>query len=401
MILPFNNTKALPICAKNDYVIQVHADLSEIDIAAWNSLLDQQAQPSPFMQMQYLRALQESGSAIPRTGWTPQFITIKIGGDLLAACALYVKTHSYGEYVFDWAWADAYQRHGLRYYPKAVAALPFTPVPGTRLLARDASGRALLLQTIEEFAQQLQLSSVHLLFVDTLDGQAAKAAGWHLRQGIQFHWQQRADTPWTSFGDFLTSLTRDKRKKIQQEQRRVREAGVSYLILEGAAIQTAHWDFFYTCYCTTYQAHHSSPYLTREFFTLMQHSLPTNWLMVLAKRGEDMIGASLLGLDPQQRCAYGRYWGSIENVPCMHFDACYYQSLAWCIANGYQRFEGGAQGEHKMARGFTPMVTTSAHWLSHPDFARAVGDFVEQEALAIEQYQGELHARSPYKVDLG
>jgi len=385
-----------------DCLIRVHSDPATVDAAAWNRLLDAQALPTPFMRFEYLLAMQASASAVPETGWAPQFITLESAGELRAACALYLKSHSYGEYVFDWSWADAYQRHGLRYYPKLLGAVPFTPVPGARLLAQDAQWRARLVDAIGGYARQAKLSSVHLLFTDAADTAALEQAGWMVRQGVQFHWTQDPSQPVADFADLLSRMQREKRKKIQQERRKVADAGVAFTVHEGAAIDDGLWDFFYHCYTLTYRAHHSTPYLTRDFFSRMAATMPQNWLMFVARRDGDTgppIAASLVAIDPGQRTAWGRYWGCTEYVPCLHFDACYYQPLAWCLANGYKRFEGGAQGEHKMARGLLPVATHSAHWLRDARFASAVADFLASEGEGITQYVDELRERNPFKTD--
>lgn len=383
--------------ASKDYVIRVVHSLADIDATQWNRLLEEQPSATPFMRHEYLNALQESGSASAETGWHAQYLVVHDGLRLVAACPLYLKDHSYGEYVFDWAWADAYRRHGLDYYPKLLDAVPFTPVPGPRLLARNASDRRLLLEGMKQFARQAKLSSAHLLFLDDADRQAASDAGWMLRSTVQFHWTQREPQPWAHFTDFLAGLQRDKRKKIQQERRRVAEAGVTFSALEGKAITESDWDFFYRCYTLTYQAHHSTPYLTRDFFRRMAQTMPSHWLLFVAWQGGERIAASLIAIDPARKVAFGRYWGATRHVPCLHFDACYYQPLAWCIANGYIRFEGGAQGEHKMARGLLPVQTWSAHWLAHPQFAQAVADFLAREGAGVESYMDELNDRRPFK----
>ena len=382
----------------NDYVIRVFDEPAAIDAAQWNSLLDAQASATPFMRHEYLLALHASGSASTATGWTAQFLAVEQHGELIAACPLYLKEHSYGEYVFDWAWADAYQRHGLAYYPKLLDAVPFTPVPGPRLLARDADGRRVLLQAMQQFARQAKLSSVHLLFLDDADRECARDAGWMLRSTVQFHWINREPQAYVDFADFLSSLQREKRKKIQQERRRVGEAGITFRALQGHEITPADWNFFYRCYTLTYRAHHSTPYLTRDFFERMATTMPEHWVLFVASRGEDRIAVSLIGIDPVRKLAFGRYWGAVEQVPCLHFEACYYQPLAWCIAQGYQRFEGGAQGEHKMARGLLPVQTWSAHWLAHPQFAQAVADFLTREGAGVESYMDELNERRPFKA---
>jgi len=382
-------------------VIRVFDDPAEIDAATWDALVAAQPSATPFVSMGYLRALHESASAVAETGWAPHFLALERAGEVIAACPLYLKDHSYGEYVFDWAWADAYQRHGLDYYPKLLDAIPFTPVPGPRLLARTPEHRLLLLRAIEQLARSAQLSSAHLLFLDEDDQAAARAAGWSLRTTVQFHWSNRAPTPYANFADFLASLQRDKRKKIQQERRRVADAGVTFTVATGDAIAAADWDFFYRCYTLTYRAHHSTPYLTRDFFARSAATMSRHWLLFTAWRGGKRIASSLIAIDPERKTAFGRYWGAVEHVNCLHFDACYYQPLEWCIANGYRRFEGGAQGEHKMARGLLPVQTWSAHWLAHPQFARAIDDFVAREGAGVESYLDELNERRPFKAAQG
>lgn len=378
-------------------VIRVHDDPTRLDGAAWDALLATQARPTPFMRWHYLSAMHASASAVPRTGWVPRFITVHRGGQLVAATPAYLKSHSYGEYVFDWAWADAYQRHGLRYYPKLLVAVPFTPVPGTRLMAVDEPARRSLLAGLAQVAEAEKASSIHLLFHGEDEAPAITEAGWLVRQGVQFHWTQPEASPWPDFGTFLASLQREKRKKIQQERRKVLEAGVTFTVHEGAAIDADLWRFFHHCYTLTYRAHGSTPYLTPAFFQALAATMPQHWLMFVARRGGQAIGASLVAIDPQRGEAYGRYWGCTEYLPCLHFEACYYQPLQWCIANGYRRFEGGAQGEHKMARGLLPVGTRSAHWLAHPAFADAVQDFLQREGAGVAAYVDELREHSPFK----
>jgi len=381
----------------DDYVIRVLPSPSEVSPQAWNALLAAQAEPSPFMRHEYLSALTDSRSAAPDSGWLPQFVTLWQGEQLQAACPLYVKDHSYGEYVFDWAWANAYEQHGLAYYPKAVVAVPFTPVPGARLLARDAESRTLLVQGLIALCKQLELSSLHLLFGADADIAACTEAGLMLRNTVQFHW---TNAHYADFDAFLASLSHDKRKKIRQERRKVADAGVSFRWSRGADIRKADWDFFYRCYERTYREHGNPPYLTRDFFRRMADTMPEAWLLFIAERNGKPMASSLIALSTdtdRPLVAYGRYWGALERVDCLHFEACYYQPLAWCIEHGAQRFEGGAQGEHKMARALMPVKTTSAHWLAHPSFADAVERFLEREGAGIENYMDHLGERSPFK----
>ncbi|QOF75984.1 GNAT family N-acetyltransferase [Variovorax sp. 38R] len=391
----------------NDYVIRVLASPADIDPQAWNTLLAAQPEPSPFMRHEYLAAMHDSGSASPERGWTPQFVTLWRGDVLEAACALYLKDHSYGEYVFDWAWANAYEQHGLAYYPKAVVAAPFTPVPGARLLARDAPSRTLLVQGLVAVCKEQELSSLHLLFGADADIAACTEAGLMLRHTVQFHWTNTTPSPidaqagYADFDAFLASLSHDKRKKIRQERRKVAEAGVSFRWSRGTDISAADWDFLYRCYERTYREHGNPPYLTRDFFQRMADTLPEAWLLFVAERDGRPIATSLIALstdEAQPLVAYGRYWGALERVDCLHFEACYYQPIAWCIAHGAARFEGGAQGEHKMARALMPVRTTSAHWLAHPSFADAVERFLEREGAGIENYMDHLGERSPFKA---
>jgi uncharacterized protein len=382
----------------NNYLIRVHTDPASIDAGQWDALLEAQDAPTLFLRHAYPSALHRSQSAVAATGWAPRWLTLEADGALQAACMLYLKAHSYGEYVFDWAWAEAYERHGLAYYPKLVGAVPFTPVPGSRLLARNDAARDALLRAVVGLARQHQWSSAHLLFISEADRAACARAGWLLRESVQFHWHNRSPTPYADFEEFRHSLQREKRKKIAQEQRRVAEAGITYTLAEGAAIDEPLWDFFYRCYTLTYRAHHSTPYLTRAFFAEMARTMSAHWLMVVAQRGGQRVAASLIALDPLRRVAYGRYWGAIEPIPCLHFDACYYQPLSWCIAQGYQRFEGGAQGEHKMARGLLPVKTFSVHWLADPRFSLAVADFLSREGAGVDAYVDELNERNPFKA---
>ncbi|WP_353131753.1 GNAT family N-acetyltransferase [Limnohabitans sp.] len=385
-----------------DYVIRIHASPLDIPAGAWDVLLTQQDAPTPFMQHAYMAALHTSGSASPVTGWTPQFVSLWQGDQLAAASALYIKDHSYGEYVFDWAWANAYANHGLNYFPKATCAVPFTPVPGSRLLAIDAAARQALLQAMLDVAKEHQLSSLHLLFTSPNDLAACNALGLMQRQTVQFHWYNASPQgqPFDCFDAFLGSLAQEKRKKIKQERRRVADAGVTFRTSVGVSISSEDWKFFYQCYERTYLEHGNAPYLSRSFFEHMQHDMPQNWVMFVAQREGRPIASSLIavqGLGTTEAIAYGRYWGALERVDCLHFEACYYQPLSWCIANDVQRFEGGAQGEHKMARALMPVATYSAHWLAHPAFADAVERFLERESAGVDNYLDHLAERSPFK----
>jgi predicted N-acyltransferase len=380
---------------EKDYVTRVLGDWSEITGSQWDALLAHEGDPSPFARHAYLSALTDSGSATPATGWSLRIVTLWQGHVLKAACALHLKDHSHGEYVFDWAWANAYAQHGLSYYPKALVAVPFTPVPGARLLAADAPARQALVQALLRWCEDEGLSSLHLLFVQPDDVAACEAHGLMLRHTVQFHWQNLG---WPDFDAFLASLQQEKRKKIRQERRKVAEAGVRFRWVTGPDITEADWDFFYRCYERTYWEHGNPPYLTRDFFARMAATMPRHWLLFIAEHEGQPIASSLVALDPERRVAYGRYWGALQRVDCLHFEACFYQPLQWCVEHGYQRFEGGAQGEHKMARALLPVKTTSAHWLAHPAFAEAVDRFLQREGQGVAQYLDHLAERNPLKT---
>ena len=393
--------------AEGAIITRVFNTVLDIDASAWNQLLAAQPHATPFMRHEYLAALHTSASATAATGWAPQFFTLWQAGVLVAACPVYIKDHSYGEYVFDHAWANAYHAHGLVYYPKAVVAVPFTPVPGARLLARDATLRRALVAGLRDWCAGQGLSSLHVLFASDGDLIACTAEGLLQRHTVQFHWR---NADYTDFEHFLASLTQEKRKKIRQERRRVTEAGVTFRWLRGADITPADWDFFYRCYERTYLEHGNLPYLSRAFFAHMHSDMAETWVLFIAERAGRAIASSLIAVSAHPASAggqndlkspapiaYGRYWGALERVDCLHFEACYYQPLQWCIAHGIQRFEGGAQGEHKMARALLPVPAHSAHWLAHPAFADAVDRFLERESTGVAQYLEHLQSRSPLK----
>ncbi len=363
----------------------------------WDALLAAQAQPTPFMQRAYLAALHSSGSATAKTGWQAHFLLLWQGNALIAACPLYLKSHSRGEYVFDHSWANAYAEHGLDYYPKLLCAVPFTPVQGTRLLAVDEAARAALVQALQSEAQRLQASSVHVLFDTAQDHAALSAAGWGTRQTVQFHWN---NAHYESFESFLKTLEQSKAKKARAEMRKVRDAGVTWRSVMAGQASPAERDLLVRCYTQTYREHGNAPYLTPAFFDAMFTHMPQHWLLCIASHPEfesNDFACSLIALDPAAKVAYGRYWGALARVDSLHFDACYYQPLQWCIANGYQRFEGGAQGEHKMARGLLPVMTQSAHYIAHPQFAQAILNFTLREQQGVQGYLSELTAHSPLR----
>jgi predicted N-acyltransferase len=382
----------------NPPTLKIIEDIADIPVAQWNAL----AGKDPFLSHAYLYALQESGCATAQFGWQAQFITLWRDGSLLGAMPLYLKMNSYGEHVFDFAWADAYYRNGLRYYPKLVCTVPFTPVTGARLLSAPGKEgeeiRARLLAYALQFAKDANVSSLHCLFIDESDAREAQAQGMMLRQDVQFHWRNLdplQNRHYRDFDDFLAALSRDKRKRIKQERRKVKAAGIELQCVTGEHATADQWAFFASCYAHTRQLHHSPPALNADFFQRLGATLPGNTLLVIASREGRPIASALNVVT--EDALYGRSWGTFEYHSGLHFETCYYQAIEFCIRNCIMNFEGGAQGEHKLARGFLPVTTRSAHWLAHPQFARAVDDYLQQETNAISEYVGELNERSPFK----
>ena len=368
--------------------IEILASFSTINAEEWNALTD----GSPVLNHAMFITLEETGCVGPGTGWQPYPVVAKSAGEVVGAIPLYLKSHSYGEYVFDWAWADVFERCGIRYYPKLLVAIPFTPVTGPRLLSNVPEVQAVLAQFLAQQMETHALSSAHVLFPDEASAQALASAGWFERNGVQFRWENEG---FADFEDFLSTLSHDKRKKIRQERKKIKAAGIRCKKLEGKDIQPEDWDFFFRCYQNTYREHHSTPYLSREFFHLLGERMPQNILLVIAERGGKPIAATfnLFGNDT----LYGRYWGAAQYVPGLHFELCYYQAQEFCIARGLRYFEGGAQGEHKLARGFRPRITRSFHRIAHSEFDLAIRDHVEREAKGIELYHDELEERAPFR----
>jgi uncharacterized protein len=349
--------------------IKVVESLAGVDAAEWNALAGMQ----PFVRHEFLSALIDTGCASARSGWLPQFLLVRRAGALVAAMPLFAKSHSYGEYVFDWAWAEAHERHGIEYYPKLLGAVPFTPVRGRRLLGADKN---LLVEAALELARES--SSLHVLFPAEDELPALLGQGMMLRRTVQFHWRNDG---YADFEDFLRRLTHARRKNIRQERRKVREAGVSISWRQGNAIERRHWEFFNRCYRRTYAEHRSSPYLSLDFFLRIGATLADNLALAIAERDGRPIACAFFVQDDER--LYGRYWGALEHVPLLHFECCYYQAIEHAIARGLKVFEGGAQGEHKIFRGLLPVEAPSAHWLAHPKFARAVEDFLQREGTGI------------------
>jgi hypothetical protein len=377
------DSEALPQTATS---LRFVSGMDQFPAAQWDAIAGSQ----PFLKHAFLHALETSACVSDQTGWQPHHLGIWRESRLVAAMPLYLKSHSYGEYVFDWRWADAHEQSGRPYFPKLLCAVPFTPVPGPRLLATSTRDRLQLIERVIGFADENRLSSFHCLFPDEAGDTALAQATLLLRQGYQFHWHNPG---YRDFNDFLATLSHDKRKKIRQERRKVHDAGLSFETRCGADIREADWDFFHRCYLRTYQLHHSTPYLRLQFFRMLGTQLPAHTMLVLGRREGRPICSALNLYDGQR--LYGRYWGALDYVPGLHFETCYYQGMEFCIDRQLRIFEGGAQGEHKLARGFMPVVTRSRHWLADEHFRRAIGDFLQREGRALEHYVGELEG--PYR----
>ncbi len=374
------------------------ADLGEIGAAAWDALA---GDANPFLSHAFLRTLELSGSVGGETGWLPRHLLVEDADKSpIGAVPLYVKSHSYGEYVFDHGWADAWERAGGQYYPKLVAAVPFTPVPGPRILVGPhdaefaAARREAVAETLIAAAQQLDVSSLHVNFIEPDDRTALAECGCLLRLGYQFHWENRG---YRSFEEFLGALASRKRKAIKKERRAVQESGVRIRRLTGADLQPAHWDAFYELYVETGSRKWGWPYLTQDFFYRLGDTMADRVMLVLADyRGRPVGGAlNLIGRD----ALYGRNWGGSEAIPFLHFEACYYQAIEFAIERGLARVEAGAQGEHKIQRGYLPVETWSAHWVRDPGFRKAVGDFLRRETAAAKREIAALAEYGPYRCE--
>jgi predicted N-acyltransferase len=354
---------------------------------------------NPFISHAFLHALEESGSATRATGWLPQHLVLEDGAGGISACMpCYLKSHSYGEYVFDHAWADAYERAGGSYYPKLQAAVPFTPVTGRRLLVREGPDRteheALLLRAAATLTDRLEASSLHLTFSTREEWELAGSLGFLQRNDQQFHWQNGG---YQSFEDFLAALASRKRKAIRGERKRSLEGEIEIARVTGSDLTEAHWDAFFAFYMDTGSRKWGSPYLTRQFFSLIGETMCDRILLVLAKRdGRAIAGAlNFIGGD----ALYGRYWGALEEHPCLHFEVCYYQAIDFAIQHKLARVEAGAQGAHKLARGYLPVKTYSAHWIRDPGLRRAIAGYLKRERLAVAHEIALLGEESPYRKE--
>ena len=364
--------------------------LADIAPADWDAL----APGQPFIAHAFLTALHRPGCATPRTGWTQHYVTAWEGAQLVGAMPMYAKTHSYGEYVFDWGWAEAYRRHGRRYYPKLLCAVPFTPVSGPRILAGNPAVRRAMLSHALGLVRRHQFSTLHVLFLTDAEAREGEALGMIPRESVQFHW---TNAGYRDFDDFLSTFSHDKRKKVKQERRKLAEAGVTFERKRGREIDASDWAFFYQCYESTYRAHHSTPYLTPSFFEEIGRTLAEHTMLVVGRRAGRRLCAALDIYTPDT--LWGRYWGMTEYVPGLHFEACYYQAIEFCIERGIGRFEGGAQGVHKLARGLRPVTTHSLHAIGDADFADAIAEFCARERVEVEHSRDELASSSPFKQD--
>jgi hypothetical protein len=377
--------------------LSIADSLEKIPANDWNAL---GTEGNPFLRHEFLTALERTGCVSPKTGWQPQHLVVHedgpLQGRLLGAAPMFLKNHSYGEYVFDWAWANAYAHAGEKYYPKLVVGVPFTPAAGPRLLVAPAADattiKTHLIQAALQHMQDTAASSLHWLFVTEADTCLLETEGHLLRTGFQFHW---SNPGYRDFDDFLSGFTAEKRKKIKRERRHVREAGIEMEVLTGTSISPAHWDRFHEFYLSTIHAHGAYAYLTRDFFHRLGQTMPEHAVLVLARKGREYVAGALnlRGADT----LYGRYWGCRREFHSLHFETCYYTAIEYAIARGLRRFEAGAQGGHKLARGFTPVVTRSAHRLMHPKFNRAIADYLERERLDVNAYVNELNEHAPFK----
>ncbi len=371
--------------------IEVVESLAKIAPTEWDALVAHSG-GNVFLSHAYLHSLHETGCANARAGWQPMYLIATDDKKIVGALPLYLKAHSYGEYVFDWAWADAYERAGGTYYPKLLSAIPFTPCTGPRVLAKSDDVRNALCNAAIAYAAKLGVSSLHVLFPPNDEAEAWKAAGLTLRQGVQFHWLNHG---FASFDAMLAAMTHDKRKRIKQDRRYVSDAGVTWRVSQGAKISDEDLAFFYRCYDNTYREHHSTPYLNHDFFKRIVAQCVDAVVLFIGERSGERLCTSLCIVDGETM--YGRYWGTLEQLKSLHFEACYYQPLAWCIEHGVQRFEGGAQGAHKLARGLLPTATHSAHWIGNKGFAKAVDDFLARETAGVAHTLDELSESSPFK----
>jgi hypothetical protein len=369
--------------------------IAEIGRDAWNGLANPPDRPyNPFVSYDFLAALEESGSVGPGTGWTPYHLLLESHGKPAAAAPIYIKDHSYGEYVFDHHWANAFERADGRYYPKLVCAVPFTPVPGPRLLAPHGMARGVLASLMIAIAQTIGYSSLHVNFIGEYELHILESAGALSRSGVQYHWFNRG---YATFDDFLATLSSRKRKAIRKERTEALSSGVAIRALRGSEITERHWDAFWNFYQDTGSRKWGRPYLTREFFRLIARTMSDDLLLFVAEQGGEPVAGALnfIGGD----ALYGRYWGCTEDLPFLHFELCYHRAVEFAIDNGIARVEAGAQGEHKIARGYEPVETHSAHWIADPAFRQAIARYLAAEGAQTGEEIDILRSYTPYRKD--
>ena len=374
--------------------LTVHDAIADIPVDRWNALAGERY---PFLRHEFLVAAEATGCVSRSTGWQPRHLTLDEGGTLLGAMPLYQKDHSWGEFVFDWAWARAYEQAGLRYYPKLVSAVPFTPAPSPRVLvheeADDTAALALIGGAIE-VASRLECSSLHVLFPLERELELFRHAGLQIRKDCQFHWHNRN---YKDFDDFLVTFTSAKRKKARRDRRRVHESGIRFRRLHGSEIDTETWETVFRFVSITFMRRGSLPYYDLDFFLRISEQLGDSVMVILAEQEGRPVAAAVFFVG--ENALYGRYWGSSGQHNALHFETCYYQGIDYCIEHGIDRCEPGTQGEHKISRGFSPVSTWSAHWLEHPEFLSAIGDYLDDETRHVDRYIDAVDARSPYRDD--
>ena len=378
---------------ETDLQLRTISSLKEVDAASWDALANPPGQPfHPFVTHAFLEALEASGSVSIQTGWAPRHMLLEQEGTLVACAPLYAKGHSQGEYIFDHAWADAYERAGGQYYPKLLTAVPFTPVPGPRLLARDDTARAQLAHAATQLTAHFGVSSLHANFVTGKEADFLAQTGYLHRTGQQFHFQNR---DYRDFEDFLTALSSRKRKTLRKERAKAVEDGIEIDWITGSDITEAHLDAFWVFYQDTGMRKWGSPYLKREFFSLLVERMADHVLLIMARRADHYIAGALnmIGGDT----LYGRYWGCTKHIPMLHFEICYYQALDYAIQHGLKRVEAGAQGEHKIARGYEPVTTHSAHWLRDQGFREAVAQYLDNERQHVDAEITFLRDYTPFR----
>ncbi len=373
----------------------VHPSIDDIDARQWNALA---GAGNPFLRHEFLAALEHTGCIGPGSGWDPCYFSLRDSSGLLAAIPAFRKSHSYGEFVFDFAWAQAYSRFGMRYYPKLTVAIPFTPATGPRLLVRQGPERASvcsrLMSELETYASSHSLSSVHALFLDEPTHEAFAGAGWLMRRDCQFHWTNHG---YRSFEDYLSTFTAEKRKKARRERRRVEEAGISFRTLMGTQLDEATLDAVYAFHRDTFLRHGHEPYLTREFFSEAVRTLGNALMVKLAVRAGRPVAAAIFFCSPDT--LFGRYWGCADSYHSLHFETCLHQGIEFCIEHGIARFDPGAQGDHKVSRGFEPTLTHSAHFIANRRFRDAIEDYIIREGNSVDAYAQEVQAHVPFRQD--